>query len=103
MERERAPCLYMGFATPKAAPGLLPPCIRQRPFSIAGSRQGAPVVRQWAPQHILVPGLDREPFANAKSFDVVPMCCEPQAAAALFLSANSQVTDCWLHFRGLRS
>jgi hypothetical protein len=36
-------------ALPFGAPVDSPPCMRQRPFAIAGCRHGCPVVRQWAP------------------------------------------------------
>src|SRR3954469_6614189 len=36
------------FLLPLAAPGALPPCIRQRPFAIAGDWHGVPArVRAW--------------------------------------------------------
>ena len=40
-------------------PVLLPPCMRQRPFSIAGAWQGQPVVRALAPQRGARLGLPR--------------------------------------------
>jgi hypothetical protein len=40
-------------------PVLLPPCIRQRPFGIAGARQARPVVRAFAPQRGARLGLPR--------------------------------------------
>src|SRR5215470_4815656 len=46
------PCLR-AFLFPFGAPGDGPPCIRQRPFGIAGDRQGLPL-RVFAPQR----GLD---------------------------------------------
>ena len=44
-----APCLYMPLRLPFGAPGDAPPCIRQRPFGIAGARHGA-ALRVFAPQ-----------------------------------------------------
>src|SRR4051812_33731792 len=39
----------MPFALPLSAPGDAPPCMRQRPFGIAGARHGLPL-RVLAPQ-----------------------------------------------------
>jgi len=45
-----------------------------------------------------VPGFDRETFARCKDFDLSTLRRESQkTAAALFLSADPQVSDCWLH------
>jgi hypothetical protein len=44
--------------------------------SCSKSRAQQQGIRSSAGLHILVPGLDREPFTNAKSFDVVPLCRE---------------------------
>jgi hypothetical protein len=46
---------------------------------------------------IRVSGPNGEAFARPKGFDLVTLRRESQAAAALFLSADSQVSDCCLH------
>jgi hypothetical protein len=59
--------------------------------SYGKSRAQQQRVRSSAGLHILVPGLDREPFANSKRFDLVPLRRESEAAAALFLSADPSI------------
>lgn len=46
---EKSPCLNMPLRSPFGAPGDAPPCMRQRPFGIAGARHGV-ALRVFAPQ-----------------------------------------------------
>jgi hypothetical protein len=50
---------------------------------------------------ILVPRLDREPFARSKGFDLVTLRRQPQPAATLLPSADPQISDCCLHREAL--
>jgi hypothetical protein len=46
---------------------------------------------------VLMPRFDPEPFARSEGFNVIALRCEPYPAAALFLGADSQISDCCLH------
>jgi hypothetical protein len=59
-------------------------------------------IRSCTSLHILVPELDREPFARSKGFDLVALRRKSKTTAALLLSADPQVTDCCLHREVLR-
>jgi hypothetical protein len=48
-----------------------------------------------------MPGFDRESFPLPERFDLKVLRRQPQAAAALFASADSQVSDCCLHHEAL--
>jgi hypothetical protein len=59
------------------------------------AREGQESIRPRAGLHILMSGLDRESLANSKGLDIVLLRREPQAAAALFPSADPPVADCY--------
>jgi len=61
------------------------------------SRSQQQRVRSRAGLHILVPGFDREAFVGSNGFDLVALRRETQPTAALFPSADPQVSDCCLH------